>query len=123
VLFRWKIEKKGFATVEQASFGDGILKFFLHEDGQTPAGMVYVEQDDSFGLDIPGFEVLPPVAMKDYWIDKYEVTNKQFKVFLDRGGYQKLEISSATTGAPSPGKKPWSCFVTAQAGPGPPNGS
>ncbi len=53
--------------------------------------MVYVEQDDSFALDIPGFEVLPPVAMKDYWIDKYEVTNKQFKVFLDRGGYQKRE--------------------------------
>jgi dienelactone hydrolase len=90
-LFRWKIEKKGFATVEQAWFGDGNLKFFMHEDGKVPPGMVYVEQDDSFGIDIPGFEILPPVAMKDYWIDKYEVTNKQFKVFLDRGGYRKRE--------------------------------
>ena len=85
------IEKKGFATVERAWFGEGTLKFTIHEAGKAPPDMVYVEQDDSFGIDIPGFDVLPPVAMKDYWIDKYEVTNKQFKAFLDRGGYQKRE--------------------------------
>ena len=42
-------------------------------------------------LDIPGFQQLPPVPLEDYWIDKYEVTNKQFKEFVDQGGYQKPE--------------------------------
>ena len=30
--------------------------------------------------------------LKDYWIDRYEVTNKQFKEFLDNGGYSKPEF-------------------------------
>ena len=28
---------------------------------------------------------------QDYWIDQYEVTNRQFKAFVDQGGYQKQE--------------------------------
>ena len=44
-----------------------------------------------FSLSIPGFEQLEPVQLPDYWIDKYEVTNKQFKRFVDNGGYQKQE--------------------------------
>ncbi len=33
-----------------------------------------------------------PVGMlNDFFIDKYEVTNKQFKEFIDNGGYQKKE--------------------------------
>ena len=42
-------------------------------------------------LNIPGFEHLEPLQLPDYWIDKYEVTNKQFKKFVDSGGYQKQE--------------------------------
>ena len=32
-----------------------------------------------------------PVALNECWIDKYEVTNKQFKEFVDGGGYEKQE--------------------------------
>jgi pimeloyl-ACP methyl ester carboxylesterase len=32
-----------------------------------------------------------PVELAGYWLDKYEVTNKQFKEFVDRGGYQKKD--------------------------------
>ena len=32
-----------------------------------------------------------PVPLGDYWIDKYEVTNAEFKRFLDQGGYRKPE--------------------------------
>ena len=35
----------------------------------------------------PGFEDVPPVLLGDYWIDRYEVTNKQYKDFVDHGGY------------------------------------
>jgi len=32
---------------------------------------------------------LPPAQVPAAWIDKYEVTNRQFKQFVDAGGYQK----------------------------------
>ena len=30
---------------------------------------------------------LPPVEIGAFWIDRYEVTNRQFKAFVDAGGY------------------------------------
>jgi cephalosporin-C deacetylase-like acetyl esterase len=41
---------------------------------------------------VPGFERLDPVQLPDYWMDRYEVTNKQFKQFVDSGGYRKREL-------------------------------
>jgi len=40
-------------------------------------------------LELEGFYDLPPIDIPDYWMDRYEVTNKQFKQFVDAGGYQK----------------------------------
>jgi formylglycine-generating enzyme required for sulfatase activity len=31
------------------------------------------------------------VTLPDYWIDRYEVTNAEFKRFVDQGGYSKPE--------------------------------
>ena len=42
-------------------------------------------------LFIPGFEGMPELDLPDYWIDRYEVTNRQYKAFVDAGGYQKPE--------------------------------
>jgi dienelactone hydrolase len=42
-------------------------------------------------LYIPGYEGMPELELKDYWIDRYEVTNRQFKDFVDQGGYQKRQ--------------------------------
>jgi len=81
---RWRITKQGFETVEAAS---GILRnenlnFTLEAAGGGPAGMVRV----------PGgtfqFRSTAPVELDGYWLDKYEVTNRQFKEFVGRGGYQ-----------------------------------
>jgi formylglycine-generating enzyme required for sulfatase activity len=33
----------------------------------------------------------PERPLKDYWIDQYEVSNRQLKAFVDQGGYQKRE--------------------------------
>ncbi len=30
--------------------------------------------------------------MPDYFIDRYEVTNRQFKQFVDQGGYSRREL-------------------------------
>ena len=41
----------------------------------------------NFAMDMPGIE-LPPAKLDDYFIDRYEVTNKEFKRFVDAGGYR-----------------------------------
>jgi pimeloyl-ACP methyl ester carboxylesterase len=82
--FRWRIVKPGYQTVEAATGIVGpAITFVLDRSDSVPPGMQHV----------PGGNVsvfgLKPVHLEDYWIDKFEVTNRQFKEFVDQGGYQK----------------------------------
>jgi formylglycine-generating enzyme required for sulfatase activity/cephalosporin-C deacetylase-like acetyl esterase len=96
---RWKFELKGFATVERATFPSDSLTITMDEGPKAPSGMVHVELSTSMApqttpvtlFGIAGFDDLPPIQLGDYWMDRYEVTNKQFKQFLDQGGYRKQE--------------------------------
>jgi formylglycine-generating enzyme required for sulfatase activity/dienelactone hydrolase len=92
-LFLWKAEKAGFATIQLAWYFDPgeTATWVLDEEGKIPPGMIRVPDSESFRLDIVGLEDQPRVPIPTYWIDKYEVTNKQFKEFVERGGYQKRE--------------------------------
>jgi hypothetical protein len=94
---QWKFELKGFATVERATFPSGPLRVQMDELGKASLGMVHLRGDaesrpDFALLGLPGFEDLPGVPLGDYWIDRYEVTNAQFKQFLDHDGYLKPEF-------------------------------
>lgn len=77
---RWRIVEDGYEPREIAS-GVRIPPVVLSRAGEGPEGMVLVPgsgpSDD------------PPAALDDFWIDKYEVTNRQFKSFVDAGGYTK----------------------------------
>lgn len=89
--FRWKVEKKDLTTVEgSASARSESLSFILDEPRGVPEGMVHVSTDDpSSSIIIPGLEHLPPVSLHDFWIDRYEVTNKAFMQFVADGGYEE----------------------------------
>jgi eukaryotic-like serine/threonine-protein kinase len=56
----------------------------LYSQEATPAGMIFVSAVTSS---------LGPtsVPLTEYWIDRFEVTNRQFKEFVDRGGYRSQE--------------------------------
>jgi serine/threonine protein kinase/predicted esterase len=102
-MFVWKFEKPGFAAVLRttaALFGWYSIPIgqpvtatvTLDASEKTPSGMVRVSPARvSKTLLIPGYEGMPELALKDYWIDRYEVTNRQYKAFVDQGGYQKRE--------------------------------
>ena len=88
----WKFELQGYTTLERATFPSGPIMVALHKDGNAPSGMVPVEFDQSDPVNlwgIAGFEALPAVRVGNYWIDKFEVTNREFKRFVDQGGYKK----------------------------------
>ena len=95
----WKFELRGYTTVERATFPAGPIAITLHEVGKTPTGMVPVEFENEGSLQsrpitlwgIAGFEALPAVPVASYWIDKFEVTNAEFKRFMDQGGYEKRQ--------------------------------
>lgn len=81
---RLKIEKAGFGTIEAAYFAlpTTKLRFVLDEVGSAPTSMVRVP-GTTFQL-----RSAAPVELADYWLDKYEVTNRQFNDFIGKGGYQ-----------------------------------
>ena len=56
-------------------------------------GMVRVSTSGSpFHVVMPEFSDLPAITLNDYWIDKFEVTNAQYKQFVAAGGYGKREF-------------------------------
>ncbi|MCI0444776.1 protein kinase [bacterium] len=95
-LFRWKIQKEGYETINATVFLRRIPKeiptvsIVLDKNGTLPLGMIRVPEGETILL-IPGLDHLPPVKLESYFIDKYEVTNKQFKDFVKAGGYQKRD--------------------------------
>ncbi len=88
---RVRIEKEGFAPFDGASvhwrFAD---VYALDSAGATPPGMVRVAGGET-ELQLPGLDHLPAVGLGDFWIDRYEVTNREFKAFVDSGGYARPE--------------------------------
>ncbi len=81
--FRWKVAKPGFETVEGAAgFQGDSIDFTLDSENHAPSQMVHIPAGD-FQLNN-----LEPTHLADYWMDKYEVTNKQFKHFIEMGGYR-----------------------------------
>ena len=101
----FKFERPGFATVENAYFAEGMdpresIEVTMQEEAKTPPGMVFVDLGPKgspvslWGL--TGLEQPPRFPLTSYWIDRYEVTNRQFKRFVDQGGYRKPEYWKQT---------------------------
>ena len=95
-LLQWKIEKPGYASSEDVGpgpFWPPNFHFKLIRSDAAVAGMVRVTAStEPFSIFIPGLDHLPAVALKDYWIDRTEVTNRDFKKFMDDGGYRRPDL-------------------------------
>ena len=88
-IFRWKIEKEGYEPVLAASSSwdvslgkhDVMVSYHLlrvlDKKGNAPPGMVRVSGADT----VVG-------KLNDFYIDRYEVTNKQYRDFITAGGYR-----------------------------------
>jgi formylglycine-generating enzyme required for sulfatase activity/dienelactone hydrolase len=88
--FLWKAAKPGFAeTMGAGPTWWSVVSLRLAPEGEVPDGMVLVPGADSLGGTIGIANVEGP--HDPYFIDRYEVTNRQFKQFVDQGGYQKRE--------------------------------
>jgi eukaryotic-like serine/threonine-protein kinase len=84
-LVRVRLSKPGYQQIEGA-MAPPPIRYRLDPLGAAPAGMVRAVRDP---VRIPPHLI---GALDDYWIDRFEVTNRQFKAFVDQGGYRRREF-------------------------------
>ena len=101
-ILQFKLEKEGYETSYFSSsnpslklynspveFGWSLEPINIQPQGSIPPGMTYI-QGGSFIPALTGAGV-DPVYLHPFYIDKFEVTNKDFKGFMDAGGYSNSQ--------------------------------
>jgi serine/threonine protein kinase len=96
-VYRWKFEKPGYATAESLT-------------ADHPPGSARVKLDMSMELDrlvdaprdMVRVRPLAPgwfwgisnrgINIPQFWMDRFEVTNRRFKQFVDQNGYQRKDL-------------------------------
>ena len=88
---RLRIERTGYRTLDLIGipFRDSVIT--LDRDGALPAEMVRIAGGE---LDVffPGFEHIKALALGDYLMDRFEVTNAEFQRFVDSSGYRRRDL-------------------------------
>ncbi len=103
----WKLDHPGRASAVFAMLNPGAqlgnypeptvrarfasVDFTLHlaDEATIPAGMVFVQ---SAALPIALVSEDTVVDLPPFYIDRFEVTNREFKEFVDAGGYARAEL-------------------------------
>ena len=81
---RLRVTHTGYVPMEVSPVAPDV-RFRLHREDETPPGMVFV----------PGGNALfesDEANVPDFWIDRYEVTNRQYRQFMADGGYRRREL-------------------------------
>ncbi|MBZ5499614.1 MAG: protein kinase [Acidobacteriia bacterium] len=97
---RIKLEKEGYRTVNDIAwvtpFISDKLPYTLPEAGRIPEDMELLPAAANWyrlsfvpgELHFPGLQHVAGVPVADFLMDRHEVTNNDFKRFVDSGGYQ-----------------------------------
>jgi eukaryotic-like serine/threonine-protein kinase len=89
-FYRIRLELDGYRPYEAAASYWWLVEsgsFPLDRLGAIPDGLVHVP-----GLAPSGPAEEPQAKLAGYLLDRYEVTNKRYKAFVDAGGYQRPEL-------------------------------
>jgi serine/threonine protein kinase len=87
-FYRFRVVKPGFRTALGAREvrGGSFLRWDLDAEGATPSDMVRVAGG---AVNVPG---LGDAQVGAFLIDRYEITNRQFRRFVDQGGYRSRQF-------------------------------
>jgi hypothetical protein len=89
---RVEIRKKGYETIELVSprpwsrAGSEVPRLMLDAMGSLPRGMVRIPASVNEAI-LQGIGKYAGTHVPAFLADKYEVTNRQYKAFVDAGGY------------------------------------
>ncbi len=91
-FIRMEFRKPGYQTIEFAGpgaysrIGPNIAHLKMDAVGTLPKNMVRIPAKTT-GMYLVGLESYGPKNVGEFLVDKYEVTNAEYKVFMDAGGY------------------------------------
>ncbi|HEY8166485.1 MAG TPA: bifunctional serine/threonine-protein kinase/formylglycine-generating enzyme family protein, partial [Gemmatimonadaceae bacterium] len=90
-ISRIRIEKPGYRTVNRLTTAVQLAGPIVLDPETSPnPEMVRITGGDFPGA-MPGLDALKPVTLADFLMDRHEITNREFKTFVDAGGYRKPE--------------------------------
>jgi formylglycine-generating enzyme required for sulfatase activity len=110
--FRWRISKEGYQTrVVARRVSDPVIEaqgtkaelfstddssaffsFTLDPEGGVPEGMVAVDGGTYSNMPIAGLRGLDKQELGRFLIDRTEVTNRDFREFVEAGGYLRRDL-------------------------------
>jgi cephalosporin-C deacetylase-like acetyl esterase len=123
-LQRVRVSKEGLETVDVIVRAGAPLQLQVPRSGTVSAGMVRIPAR-SLAIHLSGFNYMRSVPAPAYEIDRYEVTNRQFKEFVDAGGYETEKfwkqpfVDEAGAGRTLSWREAMAKFRDATARPGP----
>ena len=87
---RWRVSSPEYRTREFAETGiqpgvqQPMIRFALYREEGSPADMELVPAGPTRGAGA--------VKVPEFWMDRFEVTNRRYQDFVDAGGYRKPEL-------------------------------
>jgi len=93
-LLRVEVRKSGFQTIEIVtpryivSLGTDVPPLRLDRAGTLPPNMVRIPASKT-QMNLSGLDKYGDVEVPEFLADKYEVTNREYKAFVDAGGYTR----------------------------------
>ncbi len=126
---RWRFEKAGYALAERATtalddtYGGAHIDVPLQEVGAATEDMVLVP-GGRIGRVVSARQVtIRALDLAPYFIDRFEVTNADFKEFVDAGGYVDARhwegLTFVRNGVELPFEQAMAQFVDSTGRPGP----
>jgi eukaryotic-like serine/threonine-protein kinase len=118
-LLRWRLTKAGFDPLEARLEVETDAAAMGHPDEKArPIRLRAINGEFAGMVFVPGDGPQGGAPLADYWIDQTEVTNRAFKAFIDRGGYEDQRYWTHVEGRREEIARQ---FVDRAGRPGPPN--
>lgn len=86
--FRWRVSKRNVGNYVTAPLSEGQLRFALDSALAAPDGMVRIPTS-SWGNYVAAVGWVGPYKLPTFYMDRFEVTNRQYQEFVDKGGYSQ----------------------------------
>ncbi len=117
-LLRLRVEKEGYKTIEAgvSAWGNPLFEFTIDPIDERPE-MIRVAPP--WNPDVPA---PPPPELEAFWLDRYEVTNRDFREFVEGGGYGERKFWTqpiVLEGRVVPWERGITAFVDRTGRPGP----
>ncbi len=91
-----RLEKDGFITAERGLWRYGPFKIALSAElspvGSVPEGMIAIPGGPMDWLPLVGLENVKPGDVPPAFVGKTEVTNAEYRKFVEDGGYRRREL-------------------------------